>query len=125
METGVKGAAMARLADTLERCDHFADRLNALGNDGRFGDAERFGFVALHRGYFAALRGFFLSPCCGAQNAAYDPALAAAEAGLASEAVPGDPDSQQPLYDAANAGIAALKAVTAGRVAVPKRPPRG
>jgi hypothetical protein len=116
---------MAQLAETIERCDQFADRLNALGNDGRFGDAERFGFVALHRGYFAALRGFFLSPCCGAQSARYDPALSAAETGLAIEAVPGEADSQQPLYDAANAGIAALKAATAGRVAVPKRPPRG
>ena len=115
---------MARLADTLDASDQLADRLNALASDGRFGDAERFGFAALHRGYFAALRGLFLSPCCGEQSDRYAPALAAATAGLAAVPLPGDLPSQQPLYDAANAGSAALKAATTGRVAMPRRPPR-
>ncbi len=86
---------MARLADTLERSDQLVDLLNALANDGRFGDAERFGFAALHRGYFAALRGLFLSPCCGEVSALHDAALAAADAGLATAPQLGDFASQQ------------------------------
>jgi hypothetical protein len=93
---------------------NFRNALAGLANNGAFSPGERQGFAGLHLNYNAALGAFTLSPKYGDSSPHYDAPLQYAQAGSAAVpgCRPGDPGSQQPVYDNANYGAAALQAVT-------------
>ncbi|MCP1469028.1 hypothetical protein J3E64_000699 [Sphingobium sp. OAS761] len=105
---------MASKSDLIDAAVAFRDALHALAGDGRFSDAERGAFSALHLFYNGQLNAFMTAPRFGDNSAYYDLPLAHARKGLAAIAqmVPGSAASQQPVYDHSNQGGDALEAVT-------------
>jgi hypothetical protein len=94
---------------------NFRNALAGLANNGAFSPGERQGFAGLHLNYNAALGAFTLNPRYGDSSPNYDASLQEAQNGSAAVpgCIPGNPGSQQPVYNAANNGAADLRAVTA------------
>ena len=93
----------------------FEDALYALSQDGSYSDNEREAFGLLFLMYQTSLAAFALSPAYGNDSPLYDRAHGDATRGkdACAAASAGDYPSQQPVFDEAHQGSAALKAVTA------------
>ncbi|MGB3722398.1 MAG: alpha/beta hydrolase [Pacificimonas sp.] len=109
---------MAKLSELTAACQKFLDALERLSKDGNFTTAEREGFGSLSLLYGDRLIVFTMQPAHGETSDHYDAALQHAATGLAAAAdcKSGDRGSQIPVYDAANDGADALRAITAKTV---------
>jgi hypothetical protein len=85
-----------------------------LANDGSYSEAERNGFSLLHLFYSDRLASFQILPRFGEESEFYENPKFWADQGIAAvgKCKPGDANSQQPAYDAANSGGDSLEAVT-------------
>jgi hypothetical protein len=106
---------MATVDQTLDAGRDLRNALFDLSQDGNFADFEQEGFARLQGFYHMTLERFMLSPAHGPASQHYDSPrdLAIEGVPLAAQCRPGDPTSQQPLYDKVHEAAAALKAVTA------------
>jgi hypothetical protein len=91
------------------------ERLYELSQDGTYSAAEREGFARLMAYYHLLLERFLVSPAFGTASSEYDRPNASAHLAVdeSQGCVAGQPDTQQPLYDAIHAAAADLKVVTA------------
>lgn len=88
--------------------------LFGMSQNGIYAAPEREGFARLMTYYHLQLDRFLRAPCCGESSVRYDPPLSGANAAVtkSGQCKPGQPASQQPLYDAVFAAGESLTAVT-------------
>lgn len=106
---------MATIQQVKAEGKKFEDALFELSQDGEYSSNERTAFGLLFLMYQTSLATFALSPAHGNVSTLYGRALGDAIQGqtACAAAKPGNPASQQPVFDEAHQGSAALKAVTA------------
>lgn len=117
---------MASFTDTIAAARGFESALDALAENGAFEEFERDGFRRLNYMYGSRSRAFAIKPAYGTGSSPhYDKPKGLAEAGIAACAAarPGKPATQQPVYDAAYDGGAALAEVTAGAIRASRKAP--